>query len=48
MVKEREKEVETRGKSDDGGGKATLRGRNSREVRPVRRCDADGRGLHRE
>lgn len=24
--------------------KATLRGRNSREVRPVRRCDAGGRG----
>lgn len=26
-------------------GKATLCGRNSREVRPVRRCDAGGLGV---
>lgn len=33
-----------REKSRMMAGKATLRGRNSREVRPVRRCDAGGRG----
>lgn len=32
----------TREKSRVTAGKATLRGRNSREVRPVRRCDAGG------